>query len=300
MEVYIGLDVSLTSTAICVVTAQALLRKSASGQSSPFPGHTYPAATVIGMPSAVKRLRTATRIWTSATWRSKSRDISRWPSCFTQFIFVSTLLRRWYPLQFRQSARPKCFDARRISFRARAPAVSGFQGLALRRVGSEEDEQKVWGTFCPTNRRRAAGGDGIMAGARVVGAVGRDGGDLLVRRDLGEQLRQHRSVADIAGGDLDRPHLQCFLVYADVDLAPDPALGAAMFAAVPCCALSRPHRGHGRSAPFALDLDAGAVHEQVQRTLGTAIRDGDVQCSKGLRGATGATVPPHSGAGTGC
>ncbi|ABL71122.1 SIR2 family protein [Paracoccus denitrificans] len=72
----------------------ALLRKSADDRTSPFPGHTYPAATVIGIPSAVKRLRTAARIWTSATWRSKSRDISRWPSSFTQFIFVSTLLRR--------------------------------------------------------------------------------------------------------------------------------------------------------------------------------------------------------------
>ena len=73
---------------------QALLRKSADDRTSPFPGHTYPAATVIGIPSAVKRLRTAARIWTSATWRSKSRDINRWPSSFTQFIFVSTLLRR--------------------------------------------------------------------------------------------------------------------------------------------------------------------------------------------------------------
>ena len=72
----------------------ALLRKSADDRTSPFPGHTYPAATVIGIPSAVKRLRTAARIWTSATWRSKSRDINRWPSSFTQFIFVSTLLRR--------------------------------------------------------------------------------------------------------------------------------------------------------------------------------------------------------------
>lgn len=72
----------------------ALLRKSADCRTFPFPGHTYPAATVIGIPSAVKRLRTAARTWTSATWRSKSRDISRWPSSFTQFIFVSTLLRR--------------------------------------------------------------------------------------------------------------------------------------------------------------------------------------------------------------
>ena len=89
------------------VLGVALLDKSAGERNPPFPGYTYPAATVIGMPSAVKRLRTATRIWTSATWRSNSRDISRWPSSFTQFIFVSTLLRRWYPLQFRQSARPR-------------------------------------------------------------------------------------------------------------------------------------------------------------------------------------------------
>ncbi len=48
---------------------------------------------------------------------------------------ISTLVRRWQPLQFRHSPRPSCFDARRISSRARAPAVSGFQGLALRRCG---------------------------------------------------------------------------------------------------------------------------------------------------------------------
>ncbi len=65
---------------------EALLRKSADDRTSPFPGHIYPATTVIGIPSAVNRLRTAARIWTSATGRSKSRDMSRWPSCFTQFI----------------------------------------------------------------------------------------------------------------------------------------------------------------------------------------------------------------------
>ncbi len=150
---------------------RALLHKSIDDRSPPFPGHTCPAATVVGMPSAVKRLSTAARIWTSATWRSKSRDISRWPSCFTQFIFVSTLLRRWCPLQFRPSARPRCFDARRISLRARTPAVSGFQGRAFRRGGSEEVQQKVRGTFCPTNRRCSAGRDGIMAGARAIGVA---------------------------------------------------------------------------------------------------------------------------------
>ena len=45
----------------------ALLHKSAAERTSPFPGQTYPATSVVGVPRAVKPLRTATRIWTSAT-----------------------------------------------------------------------------------------------------------------------------------------------------------------------------------------------------------------------------------------
>ena len=45
----------------------ALLHKSGDGQGSPFPGQTYPTASVTGMPSAVKPLSTATRTWNSAT-----------------------------------------------------------------------------------------------------------------------------------------------------------------------------------------------------------------------------------------
>ena len=41
----------------------ALLHKSADGGTSPYPGQTYPATFVTGMPSAVKPFRTATRIW---------------------------------------------------------------------------------------------------------------------------------------------------------------------------------------------------------------------------------------------
>ncbi len=75
------------------------------------------------------------RTWSSATWRSKSRAMSRWPSNFTQCIFVSTRLRRWYPLHRRQSARPRYWEARRASFRATAPAVIVFQGFAFLRGG---------------------------------------------------------------------------------------------------------------------------------------------------------------------
>lgn len=43
---------------ICAVEVRlALLRKSGDGRSFPFPGQTYPARCVQGVPRAVKRLR---------------------------------------------------------------------------------------------------------------------------------------------------------------------------------------------------------------------------------------------------
>ena len=45
----------------------ALLHKSAADLTSPFPGQIYPATSVMGVPSAVKPLSTATRTWNSAT-----------------------------------------------------------------------------------------------------------------------------------------------------------------------------------------------------------------------------------------
>ncbi len=55
----------------------------------------------------------------------------------TQCIFVSARLRRWYSLHRLHSARPRYFEVRNASFRACAPAVVGFQGLAFLRGGSE-------------------------------------------------------------------------------------------------------------------------------------------------------------------
>lgn len=57
------------------------------------------------------------------------------PSSFTRRIFVSTRLQRWYPLQRRHWARPRYFDARSASSRARAPAATVFHGLAFWRGG---------------------------------------------------------------------------------------------------------------------------------------------------------------------
>ncbi len=101
--------------------------------------------------------------------------------------------------------------------------------------------------------------DGVVALAGVVSAVGDHRADLFADRDLAEQIGQDRCITDVAAGDLDSANLQCLLIDPKVDLAPDPPLGPAMLAGVPLA--------------FALDLDPGAVDQQVQRPLGAAIRD---------------------------
>jgi hypothetical protein len=76
--------------------------------------------------------------------------------------FVSTRLRRWYPLQFRQIARPRYFEARNASFLAIAPAVTVFHGFAFLRgemtarpPGSSRDRTSL--TAIAGNRRKANG-----------------------------------------------------------------------------------------------------------------------------------------------
>lgn len=97
----------------------------------------------------------------------------------------------------------------------------------------------------------AAVSDGIVPFACVVGPVCCDATDSLVRRDLGEQVGQNRRVANVAPGDLDGTNLQRFFIYPEMNLAPHSPFGAAMLAGV----------------PFALDLDASAFDQQVQRPL---------------------------------
>ena len=55
--------------------------------------------------------------------------MTRSPISLTQRILVSTRLRRWYPLQRFQIARPSRCVARKISLRALAPGRFSFQGL---------------------------------------------------------------------------------------------------------------------------------------------------------------------------
>ncbi len=75
--------------------------------------------------------------------------------------------------------------------------------------------------------------DGIVAFARVIGAVYGHDADLLLRRGLAEQIRQHRRFADVVPGDRDRPDLQSLLVNLEVDLAPGAPFEAIMLARVP-------------------------------------------------------------------
>jgi hypothetical protein len=101
--------------------------------------------------------------------------------------------------------------------------------------------------------------DGVVASAHVVCAVRGHAANVLIARDLVEHVRQHRCVPGIAPRDLDWSDFQCFLINADVSLTPYAPFWPAMLAWVPFA--------------FTLNLDAGAVDQQVQRARRAAIRN---------------------------
>ena len=101
------------------------------------------------------------------------------------------------------------------------------------------------------------GGDRVMALAGVEGTTGGDAAELLFGRDLVQQFWQHRRIAHVACGELRRSDFQGLLVDPDVDLAADPAFCTSMIAGVPLA--------------FALDLDAGTVDQQMQRTIRSTV-----------------------------
>ena len=106
-------------------------------------------------------------------------------------------------------------------------------------------------------------GDYVVASARIIGPIGGDRGDVLIRWDLLQQVRQHRGVADIACGDPDRADLQCFLIHTEVKLAPQTFLAPAMFARVPLS--------------FALGFDPCRIDQKMEWPRPATVRDGDVQ-----------------------
>jgi len=90
------------------------------------------------------------------------------------------------------------------------------------------------------NSGGASIGDGILALACIICAVGSDIANLNAGRDLVEEIRQDERVADVASGDFDGSHLHRLFVDPKVELAPDPSFSAAMLA--------------GTSLTFALTL----------------------------------------------
>ena len=161
---------------------------------------------------------------------------------------VSTRLRRWYPARCRHNARPRYFEGRTASFRARAPGVSGFRSLAFLRGGITVLALRAAPLVHENMHCRAV--DGIVAFACIVGTVHSNAAKLLVCWVLLEKVRQHRCIPDAATRHLYRPYLQCFLVDPNMDFAPKATLGAAMFA--------------GISFAFTLSFDPSSVHKKVQ------------------------------------
>lgn len=96
----------------------------------------------------------------------------------------------------------------------------------------------------------------LLLTAYEVKAIRYDAENVLIGRDLIQQLGQYGCIADTATGDLHGPNLQRFFVNSYVYLAPNPALGSAMLAGV----------------PLAFGLDPGAINQKVERAGTTSIR----------------------------
>ncbi len=195
---------------------RALLDKSAGGRGPRFPDTPIPPPSSGGRgpcsgsgppPGSGPRQPGGRRRGTSAAGQGASRRSS---GSFPVPAHVRPPLRRFSPFQFRHSARPEYVDIRRIALRALLPCPAS-KAWRVRPSGSGENTQKVRRTFCPANRGGSAAqtascqarGPQAVPGVAHRGAFGPspigdrasvqlsgDGGDLPVRRDLGEQVRR--------------------------------------------------------------------------------------------------------------
>lgn len=90
-----------------------------------------------------------------------------------------------------------------------------------------------------------------MARLGVIGAIPADAGQGFVRRYLSQQVGQHGGISHAVVGHFDGPYLQGLRIDAQMHLAPLPTVLGTVLFALPFI--------------FAQELDAGAVHQQVQR-----------------------------------
>lgn len=125
----------------------------------------------------------------------------------------------------------------------------------------------------------AAVGNGIVAFVCVISTIGGNAADLLVRRDLTEQVGQHWSITDVASGDLDSADLQCFFINPEWILRVNrhpmlPPIGIQTCMPIHNLAPSAPFRAamlracHSRSPSMPL-----LSISRVQRFLGAAVGD---------------------------
>ena len=148
--------------------------------------------------------------------------------------------------------------------------VCGGQTHSIIRHGIDqllpEGIELIHGPGCPVCVTPLEMIDRALAIARRPDVIFCSFGDMLLvpgtDRDL-FMVRSEGGDVRVAGGELRRTDFQGFLVNANVDLAPDPAFGTTVLAGVPL--------------PFALDLDPGAIDQQVQGAVRTSGGDTDLQ-----------------------
>ena len=113
-----------------------------------------------------------------------------------------------------------------------------------------------------------------MAPARVIGTIGGHGADLFVFVNLFQQIWQGGAVTVSAGAELDRTDVGCSRVQSQMNFSPLASALNTMLTSLPLA--------------IAEELDACAVHEQVQQSVSTVV--GDLNCQGLLPAAQGGKV----------
>jgi hypothetical protein len=103
-----------------------------------------------------------------------------------------------------------------------------------------------------------------MAAFRIVSTITADPGELLFRRNLTQQVGQHRRITDAVIGHFHGANLKCGSINTEADLAPLVAIVGAMLPGLPFA--------------FTQHLDAGAIDQQVQAGCDRHDFNGDAQC----------------------
>ena len=121
--------------------------------------------------------------------------------------------------------------------------------------------------------------DGSVAAARIIGPVGGDRANVFAFRDLTEQLRQNRAVTIAAGGEFHGADVRSGCVHCKYE-EDQKTVQWTVFPTIDLAPLAPPLNAVLADLPLAIaeDLDAGAVHEQAHRPIGTPAGDLNGQC----------------------